>query len=382
MRSAGMAGCGYPDCGGRTDWGGCAPSHNSGEFGIEDWVRNQVRAPSGERAMRVLLIGGTGIISTDITLLAAQRADVDLYILNRGNLPQFIPHGVTHIRADINDAATVREGVRGLQFDVVADFISYGVGALEHKLDLFRGHCGQYIFISSTAAYRPPLTFRVQTEANSATGNPFWRYGMEKTRCEERLAEEHAQSGLRYTIVRPAYTYNNIRILHPYTINHRRSWTLAQRLLDGRPYVLHDDGQQLCTATHASDFAKAFVGLWGNPAAMNEDFHITSSEYVTWRRSAELTAQILGVTPIFCFVPAEKLFVELDQSAGEKIMATAQHAVYDSAKVRRAVPEFVCATPFPEGLRRTLKFYLDNPEYQKIDEKWDSDFDRIVAKYG
>lgn len=331
--------------------------------------------------MRALLIGGTGIISTDITLLAAQRDDVDLYLLNRGSLPQFVPVGVKTIQADINDTETVREKIKGMTFDVVADFISYGVDSLNRKLDIFRTICGQYIFISSTAAYRPPLTFKIQTEQNSATGNPLWSYGLQKTLCERRLAEEYAQSDMQYTIVRPAYTYNNIRILQPYTINHWRSWTVAQRLLDGKPYVLHDDGQQLCTATHASDFAKAFIGLWGNPAAMNEDFHITSSDYVTWKRIAELTAEILGVTPTFCFVPAERLFLELGQGAGEKIMATTQHAVYDSAKVRKAVPEFVCTTPFAKGLRQTLQFYLDNPEYQKIDEKWDSDFDRIVARH-
>ena len=55
------------------------------------------------------------------------------------------------IQADINDAETVREKIKGMTFDVVADFISYGVEALEHKLNLFRGIADQYIFISSVA---------------------------------------------------------------------------------------------------------------------------------------------------------------------------------------------------------------------------------------
>jgi len=339
------------------------------------------------RFLCALLIGDNGRIQPALAKLTARqsivsRAAKELADNLAKNPPRSTDELVTLIQADINDADTVHEKTKGMTFDVVADFLSYGVASLDRKLDLFRGRCGQYIFISSAAAYRPPLTFMIQTEDNSPTGNPLWSYGLNKTLCERRLAEEFSESGLPYTIVRPAYTYNNIRILHPYTINHWRSWTMAQRLLDGKPYVLHDDGQQLCTATHATDFAKAFIGLWGNPAAMNEDFHITSSDYVTWRRVAELTAEILGVIPTFCFVPAQDLFVELSQSAGEKLMATTQHAVYDSAKVRKAVPEFVCTTPFAEGLRRTLHFYLDNPEYQKIDETWDNDFDRIVTRYG
>ena len=332
--------------------------------------------------MKVLLIGGTGIISADITRLAARMENIDLYLLNRGRRPQFVPAGVKILQADIGDEAAVRDKIGEMEFDVVADFISYGVDSLEHKLNIFRGRCGQYIFISSCAAYRYPLNFKLQTEANTPTGNPFWEYGLNKTLCEERLAREYAESGLRYTVVRPAYTYNDIRILHPYTINHWQSWTVAQRLLDGKPYVLQDDGQTLCTATHSVDFAKGFVGLWGNPAAMNEDFNITSSEYLTWKRVAELTAQALGVTPKFCFVPAENLWREFNQSAGEKIMATAQHAVFDSAKIREAVPAFVCEIPFAKGVARTIRFYLDHPEYQKVDENWNRDFDRIVERYG
>ena len=157
--------------------------------------------------MKVLLIGGTGIISTDVTLLASQREDIDLYLLNRGSLPQFVPSNVKTITADINDAETVREKTRGIHFDVVADFLSYTVDSLNQKLDIFRGRCEQYIFISSCAAYRPPLDFKVITEDNTDVGNPLWSYGMNKTLCERRLAEECAPGAMCYTNVRPAYTY-------------------------------------------------------------------------------------------------------------------------------------------------------------------------------
>jgi nucleoside-diphosphate-sugar epimerase len=331
--------------------------------------------------MKVLLIGGTGIISTDITLLASQKNNIELYLLNRGSLPQFVPANVKSIQADIYDVEDVREKIKGMTFDVVADFISYDIDSLNRKLELFRSQCGQYIFISSCIAYRQPHNFEIHTEENTAIGNPLWSYGWNKALCEKRLVEEYAQSGMPYTIVRPSYTYNNIRILHPYTINHWQSWTVANRLLKGKPYVLHDDGQQLCTATHACDFAKGFIGLWGNPAAMNEAFHITSTEYLTWKRIAELTADALGVTPKFCFVPAEKLYEELGSDAGIKFMHTSHHEIYDNTKIRKAVPEFVCSTTFAEGTKRTIQFYLDHPEYQKINDEWEKNFDRIVEKY-
>ena len=331
--------------------------------------------------LKVLLIGGTGIISSDVTELAARTHGIDLYLLNRGNTPRLFTGNATMIRADINRPDEVRGKLAGMTFDVVADFLTYNVESLERKLDLFRGITGQYVFISSCAAYRYPRYTRLVTEANTPAGNMTWSYGFHKTLCERRLIREREQSGLRYTIVRPAYTYNNIRILHPYTIDHWVSWTVAKRLLDGKPYVLHDDGQQLCTPMHASDFARAFVGLWGNPAALDEAFHITSSEYLTWKRIGELTAAALGVTPTFCFAPAEELCLVMGPNAGEKIMATTGHAVYDNAKIRAAVPGFDCAVYFREGVKKTIQFYLDHPEYQKTDAQWERHFDVVSERF-
>lgn len=331
--------------------------------------------------LKVLMIGGTGIISGDVTALATQKEDVELYLLNRGNTSSFLPKNIKTIQADINNTEDVREKIKGIEFNVVADFISYDVDALKHKLDLFRNVCKQYIFISSIAAYRDQLNFKLITEGNTPIGNMLWSYGLNKSLCEKHLHEEYERSGMNYTIVRPAYTYNNIRILHPYTINHWQSWTMADRLLKKKPYVLHDDGQQLCTAMHTTDFAKAFIGLWGNPSAMNEDFHITSTEYLTWKRIAELTADALEVKPEFCFVSAEKICFELKHSAAEKLIHTTGHSVFDNSKIRNAVPDFQCTTNAEEGIKRTIKFYMDHPEYQKVDTYWDSVFDKIVEKY-
>ena len=332
--------------------------------------------------LKLLMIGGTGIISGDITALAAESDEIGLYLLNRGNTPSFIPENVNCIHVDISDDDAVRKKIKGMTFDVVADFISYDVEALERKLNIFKGIAGQYIFISSIAAYWQLDTSQVVTEANTPIGNPLWSYGLKKALCEKLLIEKFERWNMNYTIVRPAYTYNNIRILHPYTINHWMSWTIAHRLLKGKPYVLQGDGQQLCTAMHTTDFAKAFIGLLDNSYALNEDFNITSSEYLTWKRIAELTAEALDVKPDFCFVSAEKICFELQYSASEKVIHTTGHSIFDNSKIRNAVPGFKCATNVAKGVGRTIQFYKEHPEYQKIDEEWDRSFDVIVDKYG
>jgi len=331
--------------------------------------------------MRVLLLGGTGCLSGDIAALAAQRSDIELYVLNRGSRPQFVPAAAHCLQADIAKPDEVRAQIGDLTFDVVADFLTYGVEALERNLEVFRGRCGQFIFVSSGAVYRTRTDREIITEAHTMVGNTLWSYGRNKILCERRLQAEHEATGLEYTIVRPAFTYNRLRILHPVGPNHQQySWTIARRILQGRPLLMHDDGTALCTVTHAEDFAKAFVGLCGNPAACGEAYHITSDECYTWNRVAQMVGDALGRPPNLCYVPAHDLGFELGGDFGEKLISFSRHGVYDSSKIRAAVPEFVCTTHFPEGIQRTIQFYYDHPEFQVVDEAFDHKMDEITEK--
>ena len=332
--------------------------------------------------MKVLLLGGTGCIGGDIAALAAQMTDIELYLLNRGNRPMFVPEGAHCIQGDISKPEELRAKLEGMTFDVVADFLCYGVDQLESNLGLFRDRCGQYIFISSGAVYRTRSQCEIITEDKTMVGNTVWSYGRNKILCERRLEAEHESSGLDYTIVRPAFTYNKLRILHPVGPPHQTySWTIANRILQGRPLLMHDDGNALCTVTHTEDFAKAFVGLCGNPAAFGEAFHITSDEFLTWNRVAELVGDALGAKPNLCHVPAHDLGFELGGDFGEKLISFARNGVYDNSKIRAAVPEFVCTTRFAEGIKRTIQFYWDNPEFQVVDDQFDRRMDEIAEAY-
>ena len=81
--------------------------------------------------MKILLIGGSGIISTDITSLALQRGE-DITILNRGRHSLRFPDGCKIIIGDANDPA-VGEQLAGQHFDVIADFVAFSA----NQLDLF-----------------------------------------------------------------------------------------------------------------------------------------------------------------------------------------------------------------------------------------------------
>lgn len=72
--------------------------------------------------MKVLFIGGTGIISTACAELAVQRG-LDLTLLNRAQR-KHIP-GTKQIVADISDVDATKNALGDRSWDVVVDFISF-----------------------------------------------------------------------------------------------------------------------------------------------------------------------------------------------------------------------------------------------------------------
>src|SRR5215213_5426646 len=94
--------------------------------------------------MKVLFIGGTGIISTASTRLAVERG-IDLYLLNRGN--RELPPGTTSLIADIRDQEATARVLADHTFDAVVNWIAFTPEDIERDIALFRGKTSQYIFI-------------------------------------------------------------------------------------------------------------------------------------------------------------------------------------------------------------------------------------------
>jgi len=144
--------------------------------------------------MKVLFIGGTGIISEAVTKLAIEEG-IDLYLLNRGHRPEFIPEGAKLIKGDIRDRESVAEALKNHTFDVVVDWIAYVPGDITRDFELFSGRTNQYIFISSASAYQKPPVNPIITEATPLK-NPYWEYAA-ATRSSTQRSEARFSSTFR-----------------------------------------------------------------------------------------------------------------------------------------------------------------------------------------
>ena len=133
--------------------------------------------------MKVLFLGGTGIISAACTRLAVARG-LHVTLLNRARRPAL--RGTHQITADIADPAATAAALGKQNWDAVVDFIAFTPAEVEQRIALFRDRTGQYIFISSASAYQKPLADYLITES-TPLANPFWDYSRNKIACEERL---------------------------------------------------------------------------------------------------------------------------------------------------------------------------------------------------
>lgn len=324
--------------------------------------------------MKVLFIGGTGNISTPSSRLAIAQG-IDLFLLNRGNSKVTVP-GAKTIVGDINKADDLGD-LKKHDWDVVVNWIAFTPEDIERDLRLFQGRTKQYIFISSASCYQTPLSYPVITESTPLCNN-LWDYSQGKIQCEDRLQKAYREEGFPITIVRPSLTYDTVI---PIAIGGFNRYNTADRILKGKEIIVHGDGTSLWTVTHSDDFAKGFVGLLGLTPAIGHAFHITSDEVLSWNMIYKILADALGREARVVHIASDFICKVEPSFTGTLLADKAESVLFDNTKIKTFVPGFKATIPFATGIKRTLRWLHDNPEYQNIDSETERKIENVLKAY-
>lgn len=323
--------------------------------------------------MKILFIGGTGIISSACAQLAIEQG-YELTLLNRGQSSRPMPKAAQQIQADIRNLTAAKAALAGRHFDVVVDWVAFSPEHIETDLALFAGRTGQYVFISSASAYQTPPA-RLPITESTPLHNPFWHYSRQKIACEERLLRAYREEGFPMTVVRPSHTYD--QTLLPM----RGGYTVVNRMRQGKKVVVHGDGTSLWTLTHHRDFAKGFVGLLGQPTAVGDLFHITSDELLSWNQIFQQVAAAAGAEAQLVHIPSTTI-AHHDPEWGSSLLGDKTHSmIFDNSKIKRLVPDFVATIPFWQGAQEIMAWYDADPARQTIDPAFDQLLDDLIARY-
>ncbi len=322
--------------------------------------------------MKVLFIGGTGIISSAVSRLAVERG-IELYHFNRGKSHREI-EGVKTIQGDMHNIEETKTKLKEYSFDVVVNWISFTPDQVLADIEIFSGMTKQYIFISSASAYEKPVSKLPITEKTPLI-NPYWQYSRDKAECEKILFDAWNTKKFPITVVRPSHTYDNTLIPTDW------GYTILDRMIRGEKIIIQGDGTSLWVLTHNSDFAVGFLGLLGKQEALGEAYHITSDELLNWNQIYQFIADELGVPLNYVHIPSD-FIAKYDLEMGAGLLGDkANSVIFDNSKIKKLVPEFNCKIPFSEGVKEIVSWYRNNEKWQLVDERINAKVDEIIAAY-
>jgi len=324
--------------------------------------------------MKVLYIGGTGEISYEC-LLRSVEVGHECTVFNRGRDPEPLPDGVRRVVGDMSNQSEYA-ALGSENFDVVCQFRGFTTDDGRRDIEVFAGRCAQFIFISTASAYqKPPREGRI-TEQTPLV-NPFWEYSRQKADLERLLFDAHHRGQLPVTIVRPSLTY---RRRFPGTFAGGDDW--AWRMRQGRPVIIHGDGQALWTFTHARDFAALFIPLLGHPQALGEAYHIMTDTAFTWEFLFQTTARTLGVEPKFTFVPTQTLIRYNSAWTGPLLGDKAWTSLFDTSKIQAISGAIARPVALDEGFNRVMLKFEERMKSFTPDLELQALIDRIAREQG
>ncbi len=323
--------------------------------------------------MKILLLGGTGVISREIVRQLITAGN-EVTVFNRGskNLPSI--GAARQLIGDRRNRAEFEAGMRQTRYDVVIDMICFNADDARSTIRAFGGNAGQIIVTSSVAAYKRPYRSVPTEEAKEALwDDPVFPYAFDKAEMERVLQDAILREKLPITIVRPSLTYGpgaaNIGVL-------RQNYGIVDRIRRGKPLVMFGDGSTPWSFTFVPDLARAYVGLAGNPKSFGEDFHVTSEDRNVWEDLYLEFGRLVGIKPEIIHLPSELLRKAAPNLCSHLYFEKTYPGLFDNTKLRSAIPDFRTEISLHEGLKSILAWY--EAEAHEVDQEKDALEDRLV----
>ena len=333
--------------------------------------------------MKVLVIGGTGLISTAITRYLVERSD-DITLYNRG-VTKAQPEGeVKTIQGDRTDF-TVFEArmAEASRFDCVIDMACFVPAEAKSAIRAFKGRIGQYIFCSTVDVYTKPAGRYPIVEGEERQPRPSFPYAFNKAACERLFEEAHRRGDFAVTLIRPAHTYGEggglVHTFDRTMLPFNGGYTAIARMRAGKPVVVHGDGSSFWSVCHRDDVGRAFVQAAGNQATFGRGYHVAGEQWLTWDQYHQGVAEAMGVPlPRLVHIPSDLLDQAVPELADWCLENFKFNKIFDNSAAKKDLG-FVYTIPWIEGVRRTVAWLdargrIENSDNYPI-------YDRIIAAW-
>ena len=177
-----------------------------------------------------------------------------------------------------------------------------------------------------------------------------WSYSTSKAMAEHLVFAMHTAHGLPVTVVR----YFNV-----YGPRQNPIFVISQsihRILNGRPPLLYDSGEQTRCFTYVDDAIAGTLLAADSDAAIGEAFNIGSMTETTMREAVDLAIRIAGVDAV-----TEPEIIDTAARFGG-VYEDIPRRIPDSTKAQRELG-WRLKVDVADGIRRTIDWARANPWY-------------------
>ena len=252
--------------------------HGHSVVGIDNFTKYGPVAKSYDDHPRYRFVEGD---AKDAELLTQLAADVDQVVAGAAMIG-----GISYFHEFAYDLLAENERILAATFD--AAIAAHRSGSLE-----------RIVVLSSSMVYESATEFPTPEGAQLTSPPPISTYGFQKLSSEYFARGAHQQYGLPYTILRPFNCVGigekralrdtdvmsgNIKLALSHVVP-----DLVNKVLQGQdPLHLLGDGSQVRHYTYGGDLARGIRMAMESPAAVNEDFNLSTAESTTVLELAEL----------------------------------------------------------------------------------------------
>lgn len=244
--------------------------------------------------MRVLVIGGSGSMSTRITQQAIELGH-EVMVASRGKRPLLGVEKAQRLKVDREELRGARPHLSAFSPDVVVDSICFAPDRARDLVDLFP-EVRRLVLISTVDVYGEDVGGAPVTEERKP--KPVTPYAKAKLECERIVLDG---LGPRATVFRPSHILGQTFLTASLW---GRSPHLVDRIQKRKPVPAIDGGRNLVTPVYAADVAAWVVRSFSLDAANGQTFNAVGGQIVPQQRYYEAIARTLKVPLELLAVPS------------------------------------------------------------------------------
>ena len=322
--------------------------------------------------MKILIIGGTGTISYDVTMHLAKNKKNFLTLVNRKLKKKKIYKNIKIIKLNYHNLKQ-KLTLLDNNYDIVINFIAYKKKHAQFDYELFKNRTKLYIFISTASVYRNNK--KIINEESKADENR-WIYQREKIRCEKYLLQKFKKNKFPVLIIRPGHIYSQNILpvsLWSYGID-----LVINLIKTGNAYIFENNNSW--SIMHSKDFAINFVNLIKNKnKCLGQIINIGSKKITNWKKIYKTYQKILSLKKInFKIIKNKKITILPNKIKKQIITDRNKFYVFNINKIKLITGTFVEKTSLKKGLEKSLKYNWQIIKKNNLNQKLINNLDKAT----